>query len=332
MEINGVNLDNLDAVAPASLVPDVVQGRELQLDGDMLVYECSGYDDEPFNMCVANFKAALQSRMAVAAAEFCTIHLTGGNKGGRFEIAQVKEYQGNRKDKVKPAHLPALRAWVMDTYINHDYKAQAVMHEDQEADDGIAQAQYDAIKKGNTNLSIIMSADKDLTMCSGLHCDWNSYQIHEVTDFGSIYLDDSGSSKKIRGFGTSFFWAQLLMGDTADAIPGLPLVGMPLLDEVAPISKPRKPGATKQVGAVMAMSILDGCVTDLQCMKRVIEAYQSYYGTGVFNFTTWRGDTIQVTSGHMVLEQAKLLWMRRTKDECPSVFFKQVVQGKGWTE
>lgn len=331
MNINGINVSELDSVAPASLVPDVVQGRVLQLDGDMLAYECSGYDDEPFNMCTANFKAALQSRMAVAAASHCTIHLTGGNKGGRFEIAQVKEYQGNRKGKAKPAHLPALREWITETYRVSHPVIKTIMHTDQEADDGMAQAQYAALRSGEGNLSIIMSADKDLTMCSGLHCDWNCYQIHAVTDFGSIYLDESGSSKKIKGYGTSFFWAQLLMGDAADSIPGLPLVGMPLLDEVAPIAKPRKEGSTKQVGAVMAAAILDGCATDLQCLKRVVEAYQSYYGTEPFNFKSWRGEEKVLTSGHMVLEQAKLLWMRRVQDECPSVFFKQVVQGKGWT-
>ncbi len=329
MEINGVNLDDLTPVTRESLLPDVVEGRVLQLDGDCLAYECAAFDDDPFNKCVANFKAALQQRMALSGSTKCVIHMTTGNKGGRYDTAMVKEYQANRKGKVKPIHLSPLKEYVTKMYQTGDILA--INHPDQEADDGMAQGNYAAIKRGERDLSVIMSMDKDLTMCSGLHCDWHTYQIKDVDGFGSIYLDDSGSSKKIKGHGTSFFWAQLLMGDPTDGIPGLPKLGMPLLDKVDPLKNPRKENAKpKACGAVMAYKILSEITSDTDAFLTCIQAYQSYYGKEPFEFTDWRGDTYTMTSGHMLLEQAKLLWMRREKDECPSIFFKQVMDNRKW--
>jgi hypothetical protein len=48
MEINGINLDDLDAEIPETLVPKEVPGRVLQLDADALAYECAAFDDDPF--------------------------------------------------------------------------------------------------------------------------------------------------------------------------------------------------------------------------------------------------------------------------------------------
>lgn len=332
MIIGGVNVDELEAGIPETMLPTVVAGRVLQLDGDCLAYECGYNDEAPFNQCTANFKAALASRMAMAGADHCIIHLTGGDKGGRFDIALVKEYQANRKDKAKPIHLAGLKAWCEEQYpIKDGALVQCINHTKQEADDGMAQGQFKAIMNGTPELSIIHSMDKDLGMCSGLHMDWYTY-IHETVDgFGEIYLDESGSSKKIKGKGTSFFWAQLLMGDTADNIPGLPKLGMPVLDEVDPLKKPRKDDANpKLCGAVMAWKILKDVKDDLTAFTTVVRAYQSYYGAGAFEFTDWRGRKYKLTNGHMLLEQARLLWMRRVVDECPSVFFNQVVHGLTW--
>lgn len=326
MEIKGIDLSSLEGI---SLIPVVVPGKVLQLDGDCLCYECAGYDDDAFTTCCTNFKVALATRMQMAGCDHCNIHLTDGNKGGRYETAQVKEYQANRKGKPKPVNLAPLKRWLAETYITG--KVITYRWTEQEADDGMAQFQYAAIQAGERHLSCIMSMDKDLCICSGLHVDWHSYHITDVDGFGWIELVTM-SSKKVKGFGTAFFWAQLLMGDTADNIPGLPKIGMPMLDEVAPIKKPRDATATKPCGAVMAYNILKDCTTDYECLKLIVEAYKSYYGEGVFEYKTWRGNTIKTTSNNMVLEQAKLLWMRRVLDENPLYFMSQCVQGKVWTD
>ena len=108
-------------------------------------------------------------------------------------------------------------------------------------------------------------------------------------------------------------------------------LGMPMLDEFDPLKKERKPDANaKACGAVMAWKVLGDCRSDAAALTLVVRAYQSYYGTQPFHYKTWRDDTIHVTSGHMLLEQAKLLWMRRVVNECPSVFFKQVMNNIKW--
>jgi hypothetical protein len=359
MEINGVDLSDLNTVLIAGVVPAMVPNRVLQLDGDMLGYECCGDDDQPFAYCKENWKTALKIRMEMAGAEYCNIHLTGANKGGRFDIALVKPYQANRDGKIKPAHLPALREWVQQEYDEvHNGKAVACYWDDQEADDGIAQGQYQFIAAGTRELSVVMSGDKDLGICSGLHCDWWTYEMVDINGYGGIYLDESGSSKKIKGKGTAFFWAQLLMGDTADNIPGLPTFGTlsstlwptaaytestRLLTErttktgkpctalqVAKAKEVIESAKAKSCGPVAVYDYLKDCDNDLDALMLCIKAYQSHYGTTAFAFKCHRDEPHRLTSGHMLLEQAKLLWMRREVDECPSVFFKQVVQRINW--
>lgn len=363
MLINGIDLGALSGnIQLDKLVPDRVPNRVLQLDGDMLAYECSGDDDQPFAYCMENWKTALEVRMNMAGAQYCNIHLTGANKGGRFDTALVKPYQGNRDGKIKPKHLPQLREWVQQHYNCNGaegHYADACYHNDQEADDGITQRQYNAIQQDARHLSIIMSGDKDLGICSGLHCDWNTFDIVDVDGFGEVHLDETGSTKKIKGKGTSFFWAQLLMGDSADNIPGLRDFGSAISSTLFPsgaytealrllterTTKTGKPCTPLQVakaqevldtakakacGPVAVWDYLKDCDNDLDAMMLCMKAYQSHYGTQPFDFTCHRGDKHTLTSGHMLLEQARLLWMRRVEAECPSVFFKQVIQRIKW--
>lgn len=359
MTVNGIELSTLESeVLQGLLIPDLVKNRVLQLDGDMLCYECCGEDEQPFAYCIENFKTALTVRMTMAGAEYCNIHLTGADKGGRFDIALVKPYQGNRDGKIKPKHLPALREWVQNHY-HIDSRIRCCNNMHQEADDGITQRQYDAIQEDARHLSIIMSGDKDLGICSGLHCDWNTYEITDIDGFGQIRLDESGSTKKIKGKGTAFFWAQLLMGDTADNIPGLPSFGRAislalwpaaalveaqrvLTERTTKAGKPVTPlqiakaqetvdtAKAKPCGPVAVYDYLKDCTNDLEAMMLCIKAYQSHYGTQPFDFLCHRGNKHNLTSGHMLLEQARLLWMRRVENECPSTFFKQVTQRIKW--
>lgn len=147
--------------------PQVVPNRVLQLDGDMLCYECAYDDDVPFAQCTVNFETALQTRMAMAAAEYCNIHLTDGtNMVGNFDTSSMS-----------PLHILALREWVQQHYNGTSGKADACYWNKQTASDAIAQRQFDAIQADALNLSIIMSRNISLAMCKGLHCDWVTYDI-----------------------------------------------------------------------------------------------------------------------------------------------------------
>ena len=332
MEINGVNVDELNC--NDIVIPEIVPGRVLQVDGDHLCYLSTYDDDVSFAECRNNAKDILYSWMLMAGAEEAVVHLTGDNKGNRYTIATVKEYQANRKGKAKPKNLSNIRGWIMDTWDN------VMFHEDQEADDGMAQGNYEAWFKGTPELSVICSIDKDLRMCSGLHLNQITGELVEVHGYGSIHLTE-GKSKQVKGYGTSFFWAQMLMGDVADNIPGLPGLGVDtliripefrskaldkLLDKVEsgdamkiiPALEKIKQIKPKKCGAVAAYTLLKDCTNDQEAMNVVLQAYREFYEVdeiGTVEVQHYNGMKMQTTPGEMLMEQAKLLWMRRVEDE-----------------
>jgi hypothetical protein len=345
MEVNGIDLSGLEAELPLDL-PDKVAGRRLQVDGDQLCYLAGCFDDEPFAVAKRNFTSQLETWMLMAGAELCTVHLTGDNKGGRFAQAIVKEYQANRKGKAKPKHLSALRAYVRET------RKDVIYHDDQEADDGMAQGNYNAMLAGDPSLSVICSADKDLRMCSGWHLNQRTGELIYVSGYGSIELTE-GKPKKIVGYGTSFFWAQMLMGDTADNIPGLPALGpdtlvrykafhtaalIKLLDTCESTDAIIADRAAQKItdmkhkacGAVAAYHILGDAKDDAEAMYKVIQCYRDHYPKGEFKMKHWNGEEIYTTIGSLFIEQAELLWMRRTAKEHPVTFIQQVLDGGDW--
>ena len=359
----GIDLSELN-IKMDQYIPAAHPGRIASIDADGLCYLAAAVtEDQSFAACKEAFDNQVRSRTAMCAAVGARLHLTGNDKGGRYATALVKEYQASRKGKAKPKHLDTLRSWVQSRYVHGDYLC--IMNENQEADDGMAQdnyAAYASYTSGVPELSIIHSLDKDLTMCSGYHCDWNTYEIVHVEGYGSCYLDESGSTKKVKGYGTSFFWHQLLMGDTADCIPGLPTVKGPQTLKLASaaVLKAKECLATycdskgkpltadkvdkqlriveefqhkgKPCGAVAAYRLLEDCKTDMEALHRVVGLYRECYGRGAFDFTDWRSNQHRLTAGDMVVEQARLLWMRRTVDECPTTFMAQVLAGEKWYE
>ena len=317
---NGVDLAALEPDLCVAF-PSVVEGRVLQLDGDAACYKVTYNPDEHLRTCIDNFWSMIDYRRQMAGCEYINIHLTGHNKGGRSEIATVKKYQGNRDGKVKPQNLIDLREYLVSL---PPAPQRIVYHEDQEADDGMCQENHTAILAGNRNLSIIMSEDKDLTMCQGLRCDWNTFEIIDVNGYGKIWLDETGSTTKLKGYGSAFFWAQLLMGDSADNIPGCELIGAEILEKYDPLIKPNPKRKPKKCGAVLAYNILKDVTSDMQALLLVIECYRSYYGND-YKYTAWNGLEIQRQSIEMLYEQAQLLWMRRVQNESPRAFFKEIM-------
>jgi hypothetical protein len=128
----------------------------------------------------------------------------------RYEWATTKPYKGTR-DQPKPFHFLNIAAYLMSEYDFH------ISTQGLEADDelGIYQSSHE-----NT---IICSRDKDLRMIPGPHFSWECGKQrelgpHTTDDFGSLYKNDKG---KMIGYGSKFFYYQMLTGDAVDNIPGL---------------------------------------------------------------------------------------------------------------
>ncbi|HXB11392.1 MAG TPA: hypothetical protein VNZ45_05360, partial [Bacteroidia bacterium] len=237
---------------------------------------------------------SIETITKMAGAEKHKLYLTShtGNKGGRFDQAILKEYQANRKDRSNtPAMLYQMRDWMVQ-------ELSAISCENCEADDAMASAQYNAIKRKADNKSIICTLDKDLMMVPGLHLNWNSGEIIKVKGFGKIWIDDSKKQKKLKGYGTKFFWAQMLMGDTADNISGLPGVEID--------------GKMKPVGVVATELLLKHCKNDSEAFNVVGKLYQRYAASP--GFMHWFEQAPR-SFEQVFISEGQLLWMRRNKDD-----------------
>jgi hypothetical protein len=252
-----------------------VPGRVVLIDGDILAYHCGFDNEQPLEEAFDVAKNEIQSIMNFCRAEDYKIALTGTYKGGRYEIATVKPYQQHRGKSKKPINVQPLKELFA--------KELGGVFTDEEADDLLTQWQNEA---GCNDSTIIWSTDKDLKICDGWH--YTPKGLEEVHGYGYCYYEKS----KVKGFGKSFFFHQLLMGDTADNIPGLPkLFG-------------------KQCGAKRTFDYLSEAKTELEALDLCINAYYDFY----------EDDWLE-----MMLEQGRLLWMRRKPYEDVLEYFKELV-------
>lgn len=296
------NTTNLKPQLKENNYLEPVQGRVAHIDADFMCYQVSAETKDELeglkprktvSDMMYNARQGLDHQMKLAGATSYIAHITpsASNKGNRDALALTKGYQANRKDVAKPEHLQAIRAYIGQSL-------PSMVHLDQEADDGMAQANYNAVDR---NLSVIMSRDKDLRMAPGLHWCYDDECIVDVDDpFGSIWIDRSKKTPKCLGWGTKFFWAQLLMGDTADNIAGLPNMTI----EVAGKLK------DKTVGAITAHKLIDHCKTDKECF----EVIKKLYIESSYPWHDYRDGRLTFYALHMVSDM-QLLWMRRTPDQ-----------------
>ena len=296
--------------------PPVTPGRVLHIDGDFVAYFVAHDNSEPYENMVHSAQVQIETLKKAAGAETVCVHTTGKNstKGGRYKYAIQKEYQGNRKNLVKPIHLEAIR-----NRLTSDFPG--VIHLTQEADDGLCQANWKAVQAGTPELAVIVSKDKDLMQCMGWHMDWDTHELFEVSGFGSLEMTAKGN---LIGTGEKFFWAQMIMGDVADNIQGLPYMQGELANMYLPTAASSKAECyamhepiykrtqkylerTKvKCGPSTAFAVLSDVNDPFTAFNRVYALY-----CDVHEFKNFRtGDTVSPTEAF--ISEAKLLWMRRT--------------------
>lgn len=204
-----------------SALPDqfqsAVPGRTLIIDGDGPCYVAAA-TVKRLDTALRNFQREILKRMFLAGASDCRIHLTArdSDKHGRFRVKAGKPYQGYRKSKAKPPLLEPLRELVADnsTWLD-DYSV--LLHRELEADDGMMQ---DAYRLGENG--VICSEDKDLRMTPYPYYEIGRGQVQPSQPVGWVSIKHTPSgAPKLTGQGPLFFWAQMLMGDTADNVQGV---------------------------------------------------------------------------------------------------------------
>lgn len=182
----------------------------------------------------------------------------------RYEVAKTKPYKGNRKNP-KPYHFYNILVYLLTNY--HCVISRGGL----EADDELC------IYQNGREDTIICSRDKDLRICPGWHFSWECGSQRAIgptkTDaLGWLEVRDNGETL---GYGLAFFYYQMLVGDSADNIPGLPGCG---------------PAAAKK--------LLTDCKSERDYFQAVKKAYKDKLGDGAKDY---------------FLEQANLLWMIRER-------------------
>jgi DNA polymerase-1 len=248
-----------------SIMPE----RVLYADGDGLAYYCAGSDETSPDRAVANLRDKLNAAKLVSQAGRVQILSTasGSDKGKRYAIARAKPYQGQRVNSRRPKNWELLRSYVTEPRLFPVFTTGIA-----EADDLFAEFGF-----RDPHNTVILTQDKDMRMVPGWHLDWNTHTMFflEPTTYKVRHND--------KWYGWHWFWLQMLQGDTADNIPGLPKY------------RPSEKAAFKLCGEKTAEKLLDDCTTNIQAAIAVLNLYKSYYGADA-----------EVN----MLEQACLLWMR----------------------
>lgn len=273
--------------------PQGVSKRKLLIDADMLRYEV-GFGvqfNEPEGVFIHPFDSAkelLEFKIAIMmeetwATEPPTLYLTDDRARNerlsergiqsdykpvfREALAKTAPYKGNRTQE-KPFHFHNLTELMVNHY---DCKIAKGM----EADDLMSVDQNIGLPECET---VICSRDKDLRITPGKHYSWAcgvkpAIPLYTVDKLGWLEEPVKG---KLFGAGLKFFYAQTIMGDTVDNIPGIP-----------------------GKGPAFAYKLLNECETESQMLDRVLDAYEKYT-------TDWDS---------YFDEQASLLWIIQELDK-----------------
>jgi hypothetical protein len=256
-----------------SMFERTVAGRTLILDADFPAYQAAA-TVKKLSTAITRFQTLVETERFLTGAEFVQVHLTprGCTKCRRYDYPTVKPYQAQRTGP-KPALLTPLRDAILAA--DWDPHWSVFGWRDREADDGMIMHGLLLGDKG-----IISSGDKDLCLTPGPYWINDEGRLDVIKDrFGWIKASRTpGGTNKVLGHGTKFFWAQMLMGDSADNVKGiLKYMG-------------------GDCGAVGAWTALRDVQTEDEAANLVLRAYAK----------------IQQDP----LAEAQCLWLRRSLDDC----------------
>jgi DNA polymerase-1 len=263
-------------------VQELVPGRVLHLDGDYAAYFCAGGDGMQPHIAREVTEARIDRATRMAGATAAVVHLTHGasDKGGRFDIATVKPYQGQRAGH-KPKNWRTVREYLELA----PYKLwKRAIWRDREADDGMGLASncYNPMRN-----IVIHTRDKDMRMLPGTHMTWMDWIIVHVPEGAYEVIGADGET-----YGHKWFWLQMLQGDSADHIPGL------------------EKYEGKDCGKVTAAELLAGTRCNADAFDVVRGAYRSTY------METW-GDRFAEQAGLLWIRRTATAPLHEFLVVCP---------------
>lgn len=283
-------MDYAALIQRAAKAQMLVAGRVLHIDGDYAAYSNAGTVGVPPGVSRKNLIERQKFAAVQAKAESTIIHLSADacNKGHRRLISTIKPYQENRKGSHRPPNWACLRVYL-------ELLKNSILSYHREADDSMAEAAY-----ADPHNTVLHYRDKDMRQLPGWHMTWEEYHLLYVPvgTYEKIGPDDLV-------YGSKWLWLQMLQGDTADNIPGLPKV------------QTADGTGWKDCGDGTASDILAGTENNMQAALAVSARYFAYYGE------EW---------ADRFVEQMALLWLRESPTAPVVDFFtaKNSVLPKKW--
>lgn len=266
---------DLSAVKPQFQAP--VGQRTLIIDGDGPAYRAAT-TVKTLPTAIRRFWTLILEQQFLANCTHSRIHLTqrGCQKAHRNLYPSFWRYQEKRGNQSKPPLLEPLREAVARAFESNDPTMPPEfwvgLHSFWEADDCII---MDGVSFGDT--CVVSSEDKDMRLTAAPYYERRTGLISFIENrYG--YIKESftdGGKLKIIGHGTKFFWAQMLMGDSADRVRGLDRLDGKLIAEAG------------------ALQFLMPLQDESEAANAILSAY--------------------ARSGQNPLAEAECLWLRRSE-------------------
>lgn len=256
--------------------------RKLNKDLDTKCDICLDVDyTDKEDLALFVIKKQIRKLYAMTNADVLNFYIGPTDKSNfRFASAITQPYKSDRPEK--PSILNFLREYLITVEgatIAHGY----------EADDMLGMYQNDS--------TIAIHMDKDINMIPGRHFDTMTDTLWEASDPGEIY-DSSAST--VKGHGLALFYAQMLLGDRTDTIPGINRT-------------------EKQCWGVKGVyNLFQNCKDELSMLSIVVDCYQDSHNSGYFK----EG----LSCKQRLLEQADLVWICRTREEKGSDYISKKLE------
>lgn len=224
-------------------------------------------EPEPFSHAAHNANLLIQS--VADATKLSPVVVLSGPTNYRNERATIFPYKGTRTGE-KPVHYDELKTFLVEEH-------QAIVTDGEEADDYLgSMCSHKGLAAENEN--IMATLDKDLDMVPGVHYNWKSENLYNVTHEEGMYN----------------FFLQVLTGDKTDNI-------------VSP----------KGLGPVKANRILTGTRDWYQASFRAYRDYlrSGSYRTELEAAIAQHRLSTTELARHWLHENMDLLWIRRAPDD-----------------
>lgn len=206
----------------------------------------------------------------------------------RVELSKMMKYKGGREDLLKPLLLDDVAEYLKK-------KFNGVVIQDLEVDDYAVIRCVELLEQGKD--AFIVGSDKDYMGCPVKFFNINKPEegIRDCRGFGELWLDESGSQKKVRGYGRLFKYFQIGSGDVTDSY--------------------KANSQSKIKWADMgSYKVLKDCKTDKEAWQVLVNIYKKLYPEPV-TFTTWKDEEVTMDFLDCLQEITDMAHLREYKDD-----------------